>query len=634
MSAIFISHSSKDKKLALNLHKKLLSKGYKSVFLDLDRDDGIVAGDKWEEDIYRELKSCQVLIALISENWLASGWCFAEATHAREKGKRILGLRLSPTIQASILSDTQFINFYDDQRASGYERLWLSLQNVTGPRFLLKWDAKNRPLYPGLDPFDELDAPVYFGRDQEAGELVEALRVMRVDREDPKRLLMLLGASGSGKSSLARAGVVHQLRREEREWVVVRPFRSGIRPVTEMAKALEATFARYGKRRAWQAIRKTLIHTFKSANSNHVIKLADQLRMASQSPDASVLLVIDQFEELFTTKESYTGEAEELGVFLFLLELILTAGYTPYRVLGTLRSDLLEQLQIYQNTRHLAYRPYHLELMKPENFRQVIKGPAQVAGIDIEEGLVDALVADTKTPDALPLLSFVLYELWKRYGAKRKLTLDEYRIGLGGIEGVIKRTAENALGAGPMPEITERSVRRAFSSLARITADRRFIKQRARWRDLPNEAHAILDRLVQARLLVSDMRDGEKVIEVAHDTVFRAWDRLQQWLKTDIGFLMWRERLAHHAREWEEANRRVADKRPEVVKATLLRGARLVEAEQWLRDREQDLNLSELALIQVSDRATYARGAGCRAGATSAEFTGRTIFCDVFPART
>src|SRR5262249_12450372 len=158
------------------LHERLLGNGYLSVFLDLDRDDGIVAGDKWEHVLYRELRSCQVLIALISENWLSSAWCFAEATHAREKGKSILGLRLSPTLKFSFLSDIQCIDFHDGQKESGYERLWIGLQNVIDPRGLLRWDAKSRPLYPGLNAFDELDAPVYFGRDRETSELVEKLR--------------------------------------------------------------------------------------------------------------------------------------------------------------------------------------------------------------------------------------------------------------------------------------------------------------------------------------------------------------------------------------------------------------------------------------------------------------------------
>lgn len=164
MSAIFISHSSTDRHLASDLHARLRDKGYRSVFLDQDRDDGILPGDKWETELYRELRSCQLVIALVGDNWLRSQWCFAEATHAREKGKTIVGLMLQSPTDCSLLADSQLIDFTLERREEGYERLWSALGKVLDWRAHLAWDA-GRPPYPGLDAFEEQDAPVYFGRD-------------------------------------------------------------------------------------------------------------------------------------------------------------------------------------------------------------------------------------------------------------------------------------------------------------------------------------------------------------------------------------------------------------------------------------------------------------------------------------
>lgn len=96
MSTIFISHSSADNALATELLDWLRTQGYRSVFLDLDPDEGIEAGERWEKVLYRELVSCSVVLALITESWLTSQWCFAEATYARSGGETIIRARGQP----------------------------------------------------------------------------------------------------------------------------------------------------------------------------------------------------------------------------------------------------------------------------------------------------------------------------------------------------------------------------------------------------------------------------------------------------------------------------------------------------------------------------------------------------------
>ena len=231
MSAIFISHSGKNIELAVALRERMAAKGYRSVFLDVDRDDGIIAGEKWEQVLYRELRWCQVVVALISDEWLASRWCFAELSHAREKGKAVIGLRLAPETGAPHLKDTQLISFTPEAREEGYERLWVGLRTALDIRGFHKWD-RNRSPYPGLLSFDEADAAVYFGRDAAVRELVETLVTIRRDSGSRKRFVLLLGASGSGKSSLVRAGVMPLLKHDHdrTNWLVLPPFRPGHGP--------------------------------------------------------------------------------------------------------------------------------------------------------------------------------------------------------------------------------------------------------------------------------------------------------------------------------------------------------------------------------------------------------------------
>src|SRR4030095_14726609 len=137
---------------------------------------------------------------------------------------------------------------------------------------------------------------------------------------------------------------------------------------------------------------------------------------------------VDQLEELF-------GGGEATSSFMPLLRSMLMPVGTPFLVLATLRSDFLSKFQSLPAAKELVYEPFHLASMKLEDFRQVIQGPAEIASIDLEPGLVDAMVTDTQTPDALPLLSFTLRELLERYGDDGRLTLTEYREKHSGLRG-------------------------------------------------------------------------------------------------------------------------------------------------------------------------------------------------------
>ncbi len=252
MSSLFISHSSEDNAEAKELQAKLKEQGHGSVFLDLDPETGIQAGVSWERTLYTKLRACRAVVALCSDSYLKSQWCFAEVALARMEGKELFVLQIDPwdeetTRMPSILMEEQYIDLRKD-RDEGYQRLWsgFRVKGIEPQEHPLL--SPNDPPYPGLRAFEESDEPIFFGRDREVREGVELLN--RVRRQGHPRMVMVLGSSGNGKSSLARAGIVPRLRRDKERWLVVGPFCPGRQPALQLAAALAHAFEAAGQPRS------------------------------------------------------------------------------------------------------------------------------------------------------------------------------------------------------------------------------------------------------------------------------------------------------------------------------------------------------------------------------------------------
>src|SRR5215216_202159 len=227
MSTIFISHSSKDNGAAAMIRDRLAERPYKSLFLDFDPANGIPVGQSWERTLYRQLQACDVVLVMFSDNHLASNWCFAEVALARMQGKHVLTVLINPLTDSSklpsILREHQYLDLRKDDQNS-LNKLWRGLAELgvdSDPT--RQWDPHRSP-YPGMFAFTENEAPIFFGRDAETREIIDILNAAR--RRESDRLLTILGGSGSGKSSIVRAGVVPRLRRDP-QWIVIGPFRPG-----------------------------------------------------------------------------------------------------------------------------------------------------------------------------------------------------------------------------------------------------------------------------------------------------------------------------------------------------------------------------------------------------------------------
>ena len=578
MSAIFLSHSSSDRDVTTLIGTWLHEQGYRSVFLDFDPGHGIPGGRDWERELYAQLRTCRAVIVLCSRHSMTSPWCFAEITHARALGKVLLPVKVAECEIHALLRTAQVIDLTVD-RDDALSRLARGLKAAgLDPANSFEWDA-TRPPYPGLLSFEEEDAGTFFGREKEIREALDTLDQQR--RFGGARFMLLLGASGSGKSSLLRAGIIPRLRRDPDRWFVVRAFRPLGRPFENLAYALAGSFQEAGTPQDRKALRETI----GAAGAGVALaELANELRLDMKRPGATVVLVVDQLEELFTL--SVTDEAQR---FLDTLCDATEPNTSPLLILATLRSDFLGELQ-----KHAAASDLAEILVNPMpllSIGQIIEGPAVVANLELGPGLVAAMLHDVEAENALPLLAFTLRELWERRQGNT-LTPEGYRDELGGLSGSVARAAEGVLTAAKaLTPQEEADLRRAFLSLVRVNDEGRFTRQPARWADLHVRIHPLLERFVHARLLVSRHDSEGRTLEVAHEALFRSWERLAKWLDQDRAFLLWRKRLDQALEFWILGGKR---------KQSLLVADLLHESHSQLSDRGGQLNGNERAFIAAS----------------------------------
>ena len=281
MATVFLSHASSDDDLARQLEAWLTAEGFDDLFVD---HSDIRGGDKWTEALRRAKGAARVILCLVTPRWLASDECFGEFTAAWYAGQRIVPLLAAdPTALderqhkrlGRVLGEDQG---FDLSRALKDGRLDLDAAPEIADPFkaglraagalakigldpeAFEVDPEIRPSpFPGLQSFGDTDADaaVFYGRSPEIANCLEALRQMRATGE--RRPYAILGASGSGKSSLLKAGVLPRLRRE-RGWLVLRTFRPGADPLFNFAEAIAQSVADYGETRAPGTLRDQSAH--------------------------------------------------------------------------------------------------------------------------------------------------------------------------------------------------------------------------------------------------------------------------------------------------------------------------------------------------------------------------------------
>lgn len=583
MARVFISHSNRDSEQADKLLVWLRNQGFAETFLDFDKHGGIPPGADWERKLYRELTRSEALLLVLTKNWSDSKWCFAEFTQARALGKAIFPLIQAPRGDGLVSPDIQHLDLIKD-REGGLERLAAELTRIAlNARGGFAWDG-TRPLYPGMLAFDEADAAVYFGRDDDIRRLIERLNARRA--QGGAKLVVVLGGSGSGKSSLLRAGVIPRLKRDPRNWLVLPPLRPQLHPLDELAQAICAGLGPSAK---WQTCRDALAAR---DLTKALSELARELRTAHGINEAQILVTIDQAEELFGVAEPAAREQ-----FFKVLDCLLDERL-PFLVMMALRSDYLGELQ--RSTLSRAFEEFSLKPMPLERVRDIIEEPARIAGLTIDDELILAATHDATTDDALPLLAFTLRELYDRFGGSGHLTVEAYRaLGderahLSPLENAVRQKADEVWSeAKPTPEDVE-ALKAAFvPAMVRVNPEGEYVRCPAAMNLLPAAVYPLLERLARARLLVVHQEGDSTIVEVVHEALLRKWPLLRGWLDQERLFLIGKQQLEQDLRDWETAE--AAQKND-----ALLSGLKLTRARTWLVTHPLQLSLAERQFIEAS----------------------------------
>lgn len=398
---------------------------------------------------------------------------------------------------------------------------------------------QTRNPYKGLRAFEEADAADFFGR--------ESLTQHLLDRLEAARFLAVVGPSGSGKSSVVRAGLVPELRKGalpgSEGWQIAQMF-PGAYPLEELEAALLRTA---------EDAPGSLIELLEDGERG----LLRALKRILPDDGSELVLVLDQLEELFTLVEDETQRLH----FLAILERAVADPHSRLRVVTTLRADFYDRPLLYSGFAELL-RDYVEAVvpLTPDQFERAIVGPAERVGVSLEAGLLTEMVADVVTePGALPLLQYALTELYERREGN-VLTRDAY-LAIGGVSGALGGRAERIYAS--LDEDAQGASRQLFLRLVTLgegTEDTRRRVDRAELEAVEvdqggmNEA---LSAFGSSRLLSFDRdpRTGTATVEVAHEALLREWARLRRWIDAAREEVRLHRRLAIAAREWNDSSR-------------------------------------------------------------------------------
>ena len=444
--------------------------------------------------------------------------------------------------------------------------------------------AAGLPPYKGLRCFDETDAELFFGREALTQLLLERLAERL---ESAPRFLAVVGASGSGKSSVVRAGLIPALRWQPPSsgWPVIT-----LTPTAHPLEALAAALAR--EARQGPEVQRSVYELARDPAF-----LPDSLRRVAQAARADhAILIVDQFEELFTLCRS----APEQSAFVDSLAAVAAHSGLRAAVVIVLRADFYAHCARFASLRQaLSQHQEYIGPMTNTELRRVIVAPAQHGHWEFEPGLVDLMLQDvgalgghTPEPGALPLLSHALLAVWQRRRG-RMMTLGGYTAS-GGVRGAIAETAEAVF--HDRLDVEQRGIaRQIFLRLTELGGEAAAADTRRRAslaelviRPADREAvQAVLITLADARLITTD----QDTAEVAHEALIREWPTLRGWLEEDRDGLRLHRRLTEAAQEWAVLGRDPGG---------LYRGARLAQALEWAKAHAGEVNQLELAFLSAS----------------------------------
>jgi RsiW-degrading membrane proteinase PrsW (M82 family) len=438
----------------------------------------------------------------------------------------------------SILKDMNTLT-PEMHRNSDFSEIYTGIERRTGGISNESKPESGKSPYMGLQYFDTSDADLFYGREVLAHELTE-----RLSKES---FLAIVGASGSGKSSVARAGLIPKWKASTSGLVHV------ITPNTHPLESLSTSLTRDSES-----------VTATSTLMDDMIKDTRSLRLfvhklLSSSGQTNLLLIVDQFEEIFTLCK----DRDQRKAFIENLLSLVDDGKSGTRVVITLRADFYHHCFEYEGLRLILEKHQaNIGAMTPDELREVITQPAENNKWGFQPGLVDLILQEVGTePGALPLLSHALLETWERRQG-RTLTLQGY-YEAGGVKKAIANTAESVYNNLNLED--KEKMRNIFVRLTRLdasgkasrdTSRRVNIKNLALKNDTVEQTAKFIRTLTSSRLLITSSETvGEQEVEVSHEALIRNWPRLRSWLDEDRLSLLVQENLREAASIWDTSDK-------------------------------------------------------------------------------
>ncbi len=432
--------------------------------------------------------------------------------------------------------------------------------------------------YKGLHAFQEADAADFFGREALISRLLERLS----ETTEGARFLTVVGPSGSGKSSAVKAGLVPRLRQGalpgSDKWFITQMI-PGEHPLEELEIALLRIAVNPPA---------SLLEQLQQDERG----LLRAVRRILPDDQNEVVLVIDQFEEVFTQGD----DADTRAHFLKSLYTAVSDSTSRLRIIVTLRADFYDRPLQYREFGELTRQRMESVLpLSANELRQSIVAPAQRVGVLLEPELVSAIIADVgNQPGSLPLLQYALTELFERQQGRR-LTLATY-LEIGGITGALARRAEELYQA--LDAESQEVARQLFLRLVTPGDGSEDTRRRVRRSELvsssgTDDLNSVIDAYGHARLLTFDRDPDTRMptVEIAHEALLRVWGRLRGWIEDSREDVRTQRKLSDAAREWSDAG---------YDPSFLATGARLAQFEGWAAETRLVMNEEEAQFLARS----------------------------------
>jgi WD40 repeat protein len=597
---VFLSHNSNDKPLVEALAHSLVAEGIQPW---LDKWN-LIPGDPWQTAVEEALINCSSCAVFIGPSGIGP-WQNEEMRAAidrrvaESKGRfRVIPVLLPGAAREershlpAFLAATTWVEFRKNiEEQDPFRRLVAGIRGIAPGAGLSQLAQEGVCPYRGLQFFDVEHSQFFLGREALAEWMLNELRDQSTTHQE-NRFLAVVGPSGSGKSSLARAGLLARLKKgsiESSENWPIAIIRPGSNPVENLAVAT-GKLTQTGE--SVQTLANAIDGLRKDSRTLHLIS---RLALRDRPASHRLVVLVDQFEEVFTMCQD--EQLRRSFVDNIIYAATVQNGQTM--IILTLRSDYYGHCSTFPSL--AAALSDHQILVGPmtdEELRMAIERPAQLLGCEFEPGLVEILLRDVKgQAGGLPLLEFALLELWGQRDGCR-LTHEAYKT-TGGVEGALESRIEQTY--GHLTEDGKRICKGIFLRLVQVGDGTAVTKRRVLLHELmPAEGESIVQMVVQTlavedtRLLILESEPQHKdniMVEVAHEALIRKWRRLRDWLDEDKEFLLWRQRLLTMLSEWQ---------RVQSDEGALLRATLLAEAEGWLESRAKDLNADEVDFIKRS----------------------------------